>query len=214
LESPTGLIADFGGVLTSSVLDSFNRWCEEYRVEFSELLQALTTSSDGTDGSPLHLIEVGEIEEEEFSRLLSKALSRSDRPVPQAGLKESLFADVRPEPSMVEVIARVRRAGIATCLLSNSWGSGSDYPHDVLETLFDEMIFSAQVGIRKPDEKIYLLAAEKIDKDPTECVFIDDLKVNVKSAEAVGMTGILHQEASVTVARLEEIFAGPLEWMS
>ena len=210
----TALIADFGGVLTSSVMDSFGKWCEEHRVEFNELISALTGSPEGILGSPLHLIEVGEIDEAEFSKRLSAVLDKPERPVPIEDLKGSLFSEVRPDPVMVDVIARLRREGVATCLLSNSWGTGSDYPHEVLSELFDEMIFSGEVGLRKPDPEIYLMAASKIDKDPSGCVFIDDLKVNVKAAEALGMAGIHHVSTEKSVGELKGLFPRALSEMS
>lgn len=209
MASSPALIADFGGVLTTSPLDSFNQWCHANGVSFGELLKALSEGTDGPSSSPLTLIETGAIDEGAFSAMLSEALERVGKTVPSSGLKEALFAGVGPQPEMVDIIKRIRMAGVPTCLLSNSWGR-ADYPYDVLEDLFDAMIFSGEVGMRKPEPPIYLMAAERLGRRPSDCVFVDDLKVNVKGAEAVGMKGILHTDVDGTVAKLETHFAEAL----
>jgi HAD superfamily hydrolase (TIGR01509 family) len=90
-------------------------------------------------------------------------------------------------------------------LLSNSWG-GRDYPLEQLREIFDAIVISGEVGLRKPEPEIYRYTARKLDVPAEECVFIDDFSVNVEGAEAVGMTGVLHRNPQETVARLEDLF--------
>jgi putative hydrolase of the HAD superfamily len=105
---------------------------------------------------------------------------------------------------MVRAVRACRASGLRTCLLSNSWGFGI-YDRDLLETLFDTIVISAEVSMRKPQPDIYLLAAERVGVAPQECVYVDDLRANCTTAEAVGMTAILHRDPEVTLGRLEEI---------
>jgi epoxide hydrolase-like predicted phosphatase len=97
-----------------------------------------------------------------------------------------------------------RAAGIRTGLVSNSW-STSHYDRDLLADLFDTVVISGEVGMYKPQPEIYLLAAERLDRRPQSCVFVDDLRENCAGAEAVGMTAILHREAENTIARMQEL---------
>src|ERR1700685_3774527 len=100
----------------------------------------------------------------------------------------------RPDPAAgrrprAALPRRVRRAGLKTAMLSNSWGVGA-YPADLLAELFDAVVISAEAGMRKPEERIFRHAASLLGLDPAECVFIDDIEANVQAAEALGMTRV------------------------
>jgi epoxide hydrolase-like predicted phosphatase len=200
-----GLIADFGGVLTTSIFDSFYAFCDEHEIphdHFRDVFRAIAAAPE----SLFHLVETGRIDEEEFNRRMAEALSNGlASPLDPDGLKHRLFALARLDQRMEKAIETLHDSGIKTCLLSNSWG-GKDYPMDILGKLFDAIVISGEVGMRKPDAEIYLLAVERIGLDPPQCVFIDDLQHNVEAAEAVGMTGLHHTETESTVAELERIF--------
>jgi len=122
-----------------------------------------------------------------------------------AGLKQRMFASVKPDEAMWHAVGAARAAGVRTGLLSNSWG-GRDYPLDELKGIFDDVVISGLVGLRKPDPEIYLLAADRIGARAEDCIFIDDFNVNVDGAKAVGMTAILHADARDTIETLQEIF--------
>ena len=76
--------------------------------------------------------------------------------------------------------------------------------------MFDAIIISGEVGMRKPESRIYRLAAEQVGLAPNECVFVDDLQVNIVGAVEVGMVGVLHREYEVTANELEILFGIPL----
>jgi epoxide hydrolase-like predicted phosphatase len=116
-----------------------------------------------------------------------------------------MFAALRPDERMVGAVRRARDAGIATGLLSNSWGLGI-YDHAPTE-LFDQIVISAKVGLHKPQPEIYLLACEQLGVEPAEAVFVDDLRENCEGAEAVGMTAVRHRDSAETIPRLEELLA-------
>jgi putative hydrolase of the HAD superfamily len=110
---------------------------------------------------------------------------------------------------MHAALQAVRGAGLRTALLSNSWGM-DDYPRQLFPGLFDAVVISGEVGMRKPEERIFRHAAGLLGLTPEECVFIDDLKVNVVAAEALGMSAVLHTDPATTLARLGEILGLPL----
>jgi putative hydrolase of the HAD superfamily len=76
--------------------------------------------------------------------------------------------------------------------------------------LFDAVVISAEVGMRKPEERIFRHAADLLGLAPEECVFIDDVAANVTAAEAIGMTGVLHTQPGPTAARLASLLGVPL----
>jgi HAD superfamily hydrolase (TIGR01509 family) len=96
------------------------------------------------------------------------------------------------------------KLGITTGLLSNSWGRATDY--DGLGDIFDARVISSEEGMRKPDPRIYELAAERMRLAPSEIAFVDDLPFNLKPARAQGMTTIHHKDSASTIAELERVF--------
>lgn len=111
------------------------------------------------------------------------------------------------EPPLVDVVRRARRAGVHTALLSNA-DSRAELPDGEFDfaALFDEIVVSGEVGVRKPDPRIYRLTADRLGVDPAACVFVDDLPVNVHAAVGTGMVGVLHESVPSTVLELSALF--------
>ena len=199
-----GLLCDYGGVMTSPIFASFNAFCETEGIT----LDAFRSGMQGAarkEGSPFAMVETGAITVEQFDEAVATLLSDAcGKTIAPAGLKQRMFALVKPDEAMWGAVGVARAAGVRTGLLSNSWG-GRDYPINELKRIFNDVLISGEVGLRKPDPEIYLLAADRIGARAEDCVFVDDFNVNVEGAEAVGMTGIMHKEAATTIARLEQI---------
>jgi putative hydrolase of the HAD superfamily len=172
---------------------------------------AVADDGPALDGdNPIHALERGECTVEEFERLLASLLvCRDGRPVAPEGLLGRMFAATERCDPMYQAVYRARGAGLRTGLLSNSWGVG-DYPRHLFPEMFDAVVISAEVGMRKPEERIFRHAAELLGLAPEECVFVDDLEANIAAAEAIGMTGVLHGDPPATVDRLAELFGLPL----
>lgn len=204
------LIVDYGGVLTNPVQESFGAWAKQDGLEMAELRSVLAAMlGESADSSPVHGLERGELSAVEFERQLAAALRRTDgAAVPHEGLLQRVFAGMRPSDGMISVVRRAKERGIATGLLSNSWGL--DYNRNGWDELFDALVISGEVGLRKPEPAIYQLAAERLGVAPAECVFVDDLAVNVRGAAAAGMIGVHHTSVESTVAELEALFGVPL----
>jgi putative hydrolase of the HAD superfamily len=193
-----GLLVDFGGVLTSNVFDSFRVFCREEGID-PESVRTLFRE----DPRALRLVrrlEVGEIEEEEFSTSFGALLGIED----SADLVNRIFGGIEPDETMVEAVKKARTAGIRTGLLSNSMGTGR-YDRAAFPELFDGVVISGEVGLHKPQPEIFRLGCERIGLPPEECVFVDDLRENCDGAEAVGMTAILHRGADTTIPALERL---------
>jgi epoxide hydrolase-like predicted phosphatase len=200
------LVVDYGGVLTNSLGDAMRGWAEEAGVdhdEFGALMREWLL--EGAADNPAHALERGHLSDAEFSVALAARLRRADgTALPSDGLLRKMMAGFVPNSSpMVAVVLKARQHGVKTALLSNSWGL--DYDRTGWDELFDAVIISGEVGLRKPEPEIYQLAAERVGLAPEECVFVDDLAPNVRGAAAVGMVGVHYADHDRVVTELEEL---------
>ena len=210
---PRGLLVDWGGVLTSGLEPALRRWAELDGFDFDSYLAAvmkwLPSESVTAELNPVHALERGQLAVPDFERKLASMLVRDDgTPVPAEGLIERMFAHFEHQPAMSALVRRANERGIRTALLSNSWGN--TYPRDTWDGMFDDIVISGEVGLRKPEPEIFRLAAGRLGLEPAECVFVDDLQLNVDGALAVGMTAILHTEYDETRRALETLFGADL----
>jgi epoxide hydrolase-like predicted phosphatase len=198
------VLFDFGGVLTTPVWDSFAAFCRTEGLEPDAVKRLFKTDPEAL--ADLRKLETGEMSEYDFERAFGKRLGLAD----PDGLIDSMFSGMLPEPTMVDAVRQLRRSGLKTALVSNSW-STAHYDRELLMELFDVSVISAEVHMHKPQPGIYRLAAERLEVDPSACLFVDDLKENCDGAEAVGMTAIRHRTPAETIARLEELTGVTLE---
>jgi putative hydrolase of the HAD superfamily len=199
----SGLLIDWGGVMTGHLFASFSAFCEAEGLDSNALVGIFRTNREARE--LLFGFEEGRIEETEFEPRLSELLGVASA----EGLIDRLFSDSQPEESMVHAVRAARAAGVRTGLISNSWGT-SRYPYDLLAELFDGVVLSGELGIRKPSPRIYELGAESIGLDPRECVFVDDLPFNLPPARELGMTVVHHTDADTTILELERLLGTPL----
>jgi putative hydrolase of the HAD superfamily len=198
IERPCGLLVDWGGVLTTNVFGSFDVFCEREGLEAGVVRHAFVHDDRARDA--LIGLELGTLAEPDFEVRMAGVLG-----VDAANLIERLMGAAGPDLDMLEAVRRARNHGIATGLISNSWGE-SRYDADLLHELFDGVVISATVGIRKPAPEIYEIGAQSLHLRPSECVFVDDLRGNLKPARALGMTTVHHVDAATTIAQLSDIF--------
>jgi putative hydrolase of the HAD superfamily len=193
-----GLLLDWGGVMTSNLFASFAAFCEQEGLDPQALAAAFRRNTAARE--LLIGFEEGKVAEDHFEAGLGDLLGLAS----PKGLIDRLFAGAQPEPSMVQAVRAAREAGIRTGLISNSWGT-TRYPRDLLAELFDGVVISGEVGIRKPAPRIYELGAESIEMPPSECVFVDDLPFNLPPAEELGMAVIHHTEPQATIEALQTL---------
>jgi epoxide hydrolase-like predicted phosphatase len=192
-----GLLIDFGGVLTSSPFESFRAFCEAEGLDPETIGRRFREDRGARD--LLIGLETGALAEEEFETRFAALLG-----VEAPRLIERLMGGSVPEQEMLDAVLRARRAGVRTGLISNSWGT-SRYDRAQLAELFDGVVISGEIGIRKPAREIYEMGAERIGLDPAQCVFVDDLPFNLKPAEELGMATVHHLSPEQTIAELEEL---------
>jgi len=206
---PEALLIDFGGVLTTSVFDSFAAFCRAEGLPADALRDSF--ARDEVAARLLVDAEEGRLSDEEFGRRLAARLcAGTDLELDPDGLLERMNAGLRPEPVMVHATAAIRGSGVTTVLVSNSLG-GSTYAWCNFDELFDHVVISSEVGVRKPSRRIFRLAAERAGVPPERCVAVDDLEHNLVGARRVGMRTILHTDPATTLAELEQVFGIALE---
>lgn len=154
--------------------------------------------------SPIAYLERGEITPGEFETELVSALATRGSVVPAAGLLDRMLGGLDQLGDMLGLVRRVHAAGVRTALLSNSWGD--HYPEHTWEGLFDAVVISRRVGMRKPEEQIFRHTADLLGLRPEQCVMVDDMAHNVRAAVAAGMVGVLHRGFEETAGELEVLF--------
>jgi putative hydrolase of the HAD superfamily len=198
----SGLLVDWGGVLTTSLFASFQAYCLEVQLEPRILRERF--AGDPACRELLIALEKGELPEATFERELASLLG-----VQANGFVDGLFAGVQLDVAMVDAVRRARAAGVRTALVSNSWGVHR-YPHELFAELFDGIVISGEERMRKPSRRMYELGAERARVPASSCVYVDDLPFNLSPAERLGMATIHHTSAQATIPQLERLLGHAL----
>jgi putative hydrolase of the HAD superfamily len=196
-ELRTGLLIDWGGVLTTDLFASFHAYC--LRVQLDPHAIAGRFRNDPAARELLIALETGELAEPDFELQFAAVLG-----VEPEGLIDGLFAGAGLDSAMVQAVRMAREAGVRTALVSNSWGVHR-YPHDLFGELFDGVVISGEERIRKPSRRMYELGAERAGIASEQCVYVDDLPLNLTPAEELGMAVIHHTAAETTIPELERL---------
>ena len=196
-QTASGLLIDWGGVLTTSLFSSFKAYCVRVQIDPQTLVGRF--SADPASRELLIALEKGDLEEAAFELALAEQLG-----VDPEGLIDGLFAEVEPDWAMVEAVRAARLAGVRTALVSNSWGVHR-YPHDLFSEMFDGVVISGEEGMRKPSRRMYELGAERAGAPADRCVYVDDLPFNLAPAQKLGMATIHHTSAETTIPELERL---------
>jgi putative hydrolase of the HAD superfamily len=204
------VVLDWGGVLTVSVPVFVEDWLRAEnidRTKYGETMKGWMGRRALPD-NPVARLETGALDVAGFERLLAAELVTVDGgEIASKGLLRRMFGTAIPDPAMVDLVRDVRASGVRTVLLSNSWGEG--YPEDLLLELFDTVVISGRIGLRKPDPAIFTHTLEQIGLPARRCVFFDDMLVNVEAALAVGLHAYQHTDADSTRAALAALGVKP-----
>jgi putative hydrolase of the HAD superfamily len=198
-------ICDFGGVLTTPLSRGFLAYQEEAGVSIEELGLAMARAAAAHGDHPLFVLERGEITEAEFARRLEEQL---DGRFDLGRLRELYFERLEPNQAMIRHVATLRTRGLRTALLTNNvreWEPLWRGKLPELDEIFELVVDSAFVGLRKPDPEIYELTLERLGRGlrAEECLFIDDLEVNCETARALGMTAVRFETTDQAIAQVE-----------
>ena len=202
------LICDFGGVLTTPLQEGFLAYQEEAGVSLEELGTAMARAAEEHGDHPLFMLERGEIAETEFWSRLDRHVGGEfdlDR------LRALFFERLERNPPMIELVRELRGDGIRAALLTNNvreWESLWRSKLPEIDELFEVIVDSAFVGLRKPDPAIYTLTLERLGHvDPGRCVFVDDLDVNCDTARELGMTAVRYESPEQAIPEIRRAFS-------
>ena len=200
---------DFGGVITSSPFEAFNRYEKERGLPADFLRSINATNPDSNAWAQL---ESSQVTVDEFDELFAQEAELKGHRVMGKDVLELLSGDVRPE--MVNALKAIKAQHQIGCITNNvNTGQGpgmaksSEKAAQVAEimALFDVVIESSKVGIRKPDPEIYRMTCDQMSIQPEETIYLDDLGINLKPARALGMTTIKVLNVDQTLDELETL---------
>ena len=208
------VISDFGGVLTSPLIESFLAYQRETGIALEDMGAAMGRLMEADGGRhPLFELEKGNISEEEFTRRLGAELGRE-----VDTMRDTYFAHLHPNEPMIEYLRAVKGDGMRLALLTNNvreWEPLWRAKLPDVEELFEVIVDSGFVGMRKPEPEIYELTLDRLRKrdgldgiGPGDCVFVDDVEVNCGAARALGMRAVRFQSNEQASAEIETILGG------
>ncbi len=200
---------DFGGVILSSPFEAFRRYEVEHGLP-TDFVRSV--NANNPHDNAWAMLERSEISASEFDRQFADESAALGHRVPGADILALLAGEIRPE--MVALLDRVKAAGYRVACLTNNVVSGDSAATLVsaratelanVMARFDEVIESSKVGVRKPERRFYEIACERLGVLPDECVFLDDLGVNLKPAAQMGMTTIKVTSAAQAIEELTHL---------
>jgi putative hydrolase of the HAD superfamily len=198
------LICDFGGVLTTPLQEGFLAYQDESGVSLEELGKAMGRAADEHGEHPLFVLERGEITEAEFRARIESHLEDG---FDLARLRALYFERLDPNRAMIDFVRGLRGRGVRTALLTNNvreWEPLWRAKLPEVDELFEVVVDSAFVGLRKPDHAIFELTLERLGGvAPERCVFVDDLDVNCDAARGLGMAAVRFENAEQAIPEIE-----------
>jgi putative hydrolase of the HAD superfamily len=204
------VISDFGGVLTAPLFGAFAAWQEHAGVPLEALGQAMALAAERNGGeNPLFPLERGEITEVVFLEHVGAALRETaGRTIDMTGFKEVFFRSLPANEPMFDHLRTLRDEGYRLALLTNNVREWEPLWRSLLpiDDIFELVVDSAFVGVRKPDVAIYQLTLERLGGVAAErCVFLDDMELNVEAARALGMGGVVFRDTEQAIAELDTL---------
>jgi epoxide hydrolase-like predicted phosphatase len=202
------LICDFGGVLTTPLQEGFLAYQEESGVSLEELGKAMGRATEEHGDHPLFMLERGEISEVEFRDRISRHLKDG---FDLARLRALYFERLEPNGAMIDFVRDLRGRGVRAALLTNNvreWEPLWRAKLPEVDELFEVVVDSAFVGLRKPDPAIFRLTLERLGGvAPERCVFLDDLDVNCAAAHELGMAAVRFESAEQAILEVKSAFS-------
>jgi len=203
------IISDFGGVLTTPLLGSFMAFQNHTGISMEALGKGMQRIAEREGEMPLFRLERGEISEADFLKALRAELAVDLGHEPEMhGFREIYFEALDPNEPMIELMRDLRGRGHRMALLTNNVREWEPLWRAMLplDEIFDVVVDSAFVGMRKPEPEIYHLTLERLGGGlrPQECVFVDDSDVNVDAARELGMAGVHFRTNEQAIPEIKE----------
>jgi len=203
------VISDFGGVVTLPLFDAFKRAHEEIGIPVEALGAAMQLVASRASEPPLWTLERGQMTEPDFIATIADGLSEVlGRPVSLDGYGARLMQSLEPNEPLIAHYRGLRERGIRLAILTNNvreWHDAWRAKIPVVDELFELIVDSGFEGTRKPEPQIYELTLQRLSLEAADCVFIDDVDVNVTAARDLGMHGIHFRDTDQVIAELDRL---------
>jgi putative hydrolase of the HAD superfamily len=207
----TTVISDFGGVLTTPLLRSFMAFQDQTGIQWEALGHAMQRAAERNGAYPLFELEKGKMTEDEFLGLLQDELEPELGHRPELhGFREIYFDALDPNERMVELMRDLRGRGYRMALLTNNVREWEPLWRSLLpvDEIFELIVDSAFVGMRKPEREIYELTLDRLGNPaPAECLFVDDVEVNIEAARELGLAAVHFRDNDQAIPEIEAALA-------
>ncbi len=204
------VISDFGGVLTTPLVESFMAFQDQTGISTEVLGKGMQAATEANGDNPLFEMERGEISEVAFLEKLTDALEPllGHRPEMHR-FKEIYFEALDPNPATIELMRELKAAGYRMAMLTNNVREWEPLWRPMLPVneIFETVVDSGFVGCRKPESQIYALTLERIGMPAESCLFVDDVQVNCEGAEKAGMTAVHFRDTEQAIAEIRAVLA-------
>lgn len=204
------VISDFGGVLTTPLIQSFMSFQDKTGITTEVLGKGMQAATEATGDNPLFEMERGEITEVAFLETLTDSLEPllGHRPEMHR-FKEIYFEALDSNPPMIELMQELKAAGYRMAMLTNNVREWEPLWRPMLpvDEIFETVVDSGFVGCRKPEARIYAITLDRIGLPAESCLFVDDVLVNCEGAEKAGMTAVHFQDNDQAIADVRAALA-------
>jgi putative hydrolase of the HAD superfamily len=199
------VVSDFGGVLTTPLVESFMAFQNETGISTEVLGAAMQAATEANGENPLFEMERGEITEVAFLEQLTDSLAPllGHRPEMHR-FKEIYFEALDPNPAMIDLMRELKAGGYRMAMLTNNVREWEPLWRSMLpvDEIFETVVDSAFVGCRKPESRIYEIALDRLGLSAERCLFVDDVQVNCEGAERAGMTAVHFRDNEQAITAL------------
>jgi putative hydrolase of the HAD superfamily len=205
------VISDFGGVLTTPLIQSFMAFQDRTGITAEALGKGMQAATEANGDNPLFEMERGEITEAAFLDLLTEHLEPLLGHPPQMhSFKEIYFEALEPNAAMIELMRELKHEGYRMAMLTNNVQEWEPLWRSMLpvDEIFETVVDSGFVGCRKPESKIYKIALDRVGLPAESCLFVDDVQVNCEGAERAGMTAVHFEDNEQAIAGIREALDG------
>jgi putative hydrolase of the HAD superfamily len=200
------VISDFGGVLTSPLLDSFAAFQNSSGISLEDLGQAMAAVAARDGANPLFELETGRMSEATFLQRLSEQLSSQlGRAVELRGFGEQYFEHLHPNERLIGYMRELRDRGYKLAICTNNVREWEPLWRAKLpvDEIFEVVVDSGFVGARKPERRIYEITLERLGVAAEAVVFVDDFEINCNAARELGMQAIVFENNDQAIAAIE-----------
>jgi epoxide hydrolase-like predicted phosphatase len=205
------VISDFGGVLTSPLLDSFKAFSDSSGVPLAAIGTAMAAIMQRDGENPLFELETGRMTEARFLGSLGAQLSRQlGREITLDGFGEQYLAHLHPNQRLIDYMRELRRRGYKLAICTNNVREWEPLWRAKLpvDEIFDVVVDSAFVGARKPERLIYEITLQRLGVDPQAALLIDDIELNCNAARELGINAVWFQSTEQAITDIEAALAG------